>query len=112
MQFSWDLNVAALTAIIVLIIAVIGHIVAVTVFMMKTSGKASLALELAKGLEVRMRAVEAEHVLGKALRDDFKGFQTTIGNQLTELRQERREDMRGLHSRLNEILMIPSRGGD
>ena len=107
MTFSWDLNVAALTALIVLIIAVIGHIVAVTVYMVKTNGKANAALRLAEAMEERLRKVEQEHVLAMALRVDFREFQSSISEQFISLRSERRDDMRGLHDRLNEILVRP-----
>lgn len=106
----WD------TPIAVLIVAVVGHIIAVTVYMVKTNGKANSALDAAEkaqehsdALAERLRKVEAEHVLGMALRQDFKDFQNTIGDQLTSLRNERREDMRGLHERLNDISMLPPR---
>lgn len=116
MTASWDFNVASLTAIIALTIAIVVHIIAVTVYMVKTNGKATTALETAQRtdervdvLDDRLRTVEREHVLGMALRQDFKEFQGSIGHKLDALRNERREDMNGLHSRLNEIMMLPNR---
>lgn len=113
-MFSWDFNTATLTAIGIQIVLLIA-------FLVRTHVKANSAHELAVKIEAatdeldgRLRKVEAEHVLGMALRQDFKDFQNTIGNQFTNLRNERREDMRGLHDRLNEIIMLPPRtiGGE
>jgi len=109
---SWDFNTATLTAIglqVVLLIA----------FLVRTHTKANGAHELALKIETkqgdfddRLRKIEAEHVLGMALRQDFREFQASISKQFSDLRNERREDMRGLHSRLNEILVAPPRGAE
>ena len=48
MTFSWDVNVAALTGVIVLILLVIGHIIAVTIYLVKTNGTAHDAKSLAQ----------------------------------------------------------------
>jgi hypothetical protein len=60
-----------------------------------------------EGVDHRLRKVEAEHVLGMATREDFKDFQKAIERRFDQLRNERRDDIRGLHSRLNDLLMIP-----
>lgn len=57
MTFSWDVNVAALTGVIVLIILVVGHIIAVTIYLVKTNGTAHEAKERAH--EAKARAEEA-----------------------------------------------------
>jgi len=109
MTFSWDFNTATLIAIVL-------NFVGVIVFLVRTDGKAKAAYDLAEkaqdrmdNLDDRLRKVENENVLGVALRQDFKEFQALIGKQFNDLRNERREDMRGLHSRLNDIIMVPPR---
>lgn len=113
------MNVAALTGIIGLAVVLIVHIVAVTVYMVKTNNKAVSAAETAQkaeervnDLDERLRAVEREHVLGVALRDDFKELKGEMNAKFDELRKDRREDMRGLHDRLNDIIMVPKRAAE
>lgn len=59
--------------------------------------------------DVRLRKVESEHILVMALREDFRTLQKDLTHKLEQNRLERRDDMRGLHDRLNEILMLPTR---
>jgi hypothetical protein len=60
-------------------------------------------------VQIRVRKLEAEQVLGTATREDFKDFQKAIDARFNQLRAERRDDMRGLHQRLNDFLMVPRR---
>lgn len=62
-----------------------------------------------KALDERLRRVETEHVLVMALRQDFREFQASIEQKLEQSRNERREDIRGIHSRLNDLIMVPAR---
>jgi hypothetical protein len=61
------------------------------------------------GLDERLRRVEAENMLISTLREDFRAFQINIQKQLSDIRDERRAATRGLHDRLNEIMMMPTR---
>jgi hypothetical protein len=61
------------------------------------------------GLDERLRRVEAENMLISTLREDFRAFQIVIQKQLSDIRDERRVATRGLHDRLNEIMMMPTR---
>lgn len=58
-------------------------------------------------IDNRLRKVEMENVAGLILRQDFKDFQSEIAKKLEENRTERRADIRGIHTRLNDLLMLP-----
>jgi hypothetical protein len=99
-DLSWDLNIATL-------LALGAQFVMLVVVLTRTNIRANEAHRLAESLDERLRKVEAEHVLGMALRQDFREFQNSVSEKIDALRLERREDMNGLHNRLNEILMMP-----
>lgn len=61
--------------------------------------------------DIRLRKVESEHVLVMALREDFRALAKDLTDRIEQNRIERRQDLSGLHSRINELLMLPPRHG-
>lgn len=55
----------------------------------------------------RLRALEAERLLITQARLDAGEFRQEVRNEFRTLRHERAEDMKGLHARLNDLLMLP-----
>lgn len=60
-----------------------------------------------RALDARIRAIEAERLLGNANRQDFIDFRDEVRAQFKEWQKDRQRDMRGLHNRLNDLLMLP-----
>lgn len=61
-----------------------------------------------RALDARIRAIEAERLLGNANRQDFIDFRNEVREQFKEWQKARQSDMRGLHNRLNDLLMLPT----
>jgi outer membrane murein-binding lipoprotein Lpp len=95
MTFSWDFNVAALTAIMVLITAVMGHIVAVTIYMVKTNNKATAAIDLAVKVE---RLVNDAHDALDTMRRQFgetvAALKERMNLEVAVLRKESTDDQK------------------
>lgn len=75
MTFSWDFNVAALTGIVALIIAVVGHIVYVTIYLVKSNGRSSAAYKMAEKAHAR---ADAAHIVISATNAALSMFREEV----------------------------------